>query len=103
MAQCETTNAISISSNNELTKAVSDKIWPTCSVSRTFILLKDEKNFLFTIVSFNVYFMYLNFRDLLMYFSSMLRILAGSICGVSKIVIPVYGVSEGEAHCDWIY
>ena len=22
---------------------------------------------------------------------------------VSKMVIPVYGVSEGEALCDWIY
>ena len=24
-------------------------------------------------------------------------------CWVSKMVIPVYGVSEGEALCDWIY
>ena len=25
------------------------------------------------------------------------------ICWVSKMVIPGYGVSEGEALCDWIY
>ena len=26
-----------------------------------------------------------------------------SSCWVSKMVIPVYGVSEGKALCDWIY
>ena len=26
-----------------------------------------------------------------------------SVSWVSKMVIPVYGVSEGEALCDWIY
>ena len=39
---------------------------------------KKENIFLSATVSFNVYFMYLNFRDLLMYFSSnMLRIFGG--------------------------
>ena len=25
------------------------------------------------------------------------------VCWVSKMVITVYGVSKGEAFCDWIY